>query len=82
MRTTREAAIIQTRRLLLGNMVAHSCFDSLCGTDAYRVPGNLDNADRIMNDTFWVDVYPGLSDRDIERMISVISGVVTQIDHE
>ena len=52
------------------------CFDSLHGTDAYRVPSNLDNTDRIMNDTFWVGVYPGLSDRDIERMINAISGAV------
>ena len=71
-----EAAGIQTRRLFSGNMVAHPCFDSLRGTDAYRMPGNLDNTDRIMNDTFWVGVYPGLSDRDIERMINAISGAV------
>lgn len=71
-----EAAGIQTRRLFSGNMVAHPCFDSLRGTDAYRVPGNLDNTDRIMHDTFWVGVYPGLSDMDIERMISAIAEAV------
>lgn len=71
-----EGAGIQTRRLFSGNMVAHPCFDSLRGTDAYRVPGNLDNTDRIMHDTFWVGVYPGLSDMDIERMINAITEAV------
>lgn len=71
-----EAVGIQTRRLFSGNMIAHPCFDSLRGTGAYRVYGNLDNTNRIMNDTFWIGVYPGLSEADTERMVDAVACAV------
>ena len=66
---------IQTRMLFAGNLVKHPCFDELrkAGT-GYRVVGNLELTDRIMNDTFWIGVYPGMSDEMIDRMIDVING--------
>lgn len=64
---------IQTRRLFSGNLLRHPCFDELrkqgCG---YRVVGDLSQTDRIMKDTFWVGVYPGLSDAQLEYMIQSI----------
>ena len=40
--------------------------------DDYRVVGNLNNADRIMNNTFWVGVYPGMTDEMIDYMARII----------
>lgn len=67
-----EAHNIQTRLLFSGNLIKHPCFDQLCGTDAYRVVGELTNTDRIMNDTFWVGVYPGMTDEMIDYMAKMI----------
>jgi CDP-6-deoxy-D-xylo-4-hexulose-3-dehydrase len=65
---------IQTRMLFSGNIIRHPCFSHLIEGKDYRVIGDLRNTDRIMNDTFWVGVYPGLSEKDIERMADVIIG--------
>lgn len=67
-----EAANIQTRALFAGNLTRHPCFDQIRGTDAYRVIGNLKVTDQIMKDTFWVGVYPGMTDAMIDRMVRVI----------
>jgi CDP-6-deoxy-D-xylo-4-hexulose-3-dehydrase len=64
---------IQTRMLFAGNLVKHPCFDGMRKTgEGYRVAGNLDTTDRIMRDTFWLGVYPGMSDEMIDRMIQVV----------
>ncbi len=63
---------IQTRLLFSGNLIKHPCFDSIRGTDAYRVAGALDNTDFVMNNTFWVGVYPGMTDDMIDYMAKVI----------
>ncbi len=67
-----EAANIQTRALFAGNLIRHPCFDQIRGTDAYRVAGDLSVTDRIMRDTFWVGVYPGMTDAMIDKMAEVI----------
>ena len=67
---------IQTRLLFSGNLVKHPCFDQIRGTDAYRVVGDLDNTEFIMNNTFWVGVYPGMTDEMIDYMAKVIREVV------
>lgn len=69
-----EAASIQTRMLFAGNLTRHPCFDQIRGTDAYRVVGDLSVTDRIMKDTFWIGVYPGMTDAMIDRMAKVIGG--------
>ena len=57
-----EAAKIQTRMLFAGNMVRQPCFDGMRASGVgYRSLGDLPNTDRIMNDAFWIGVYPGLS---------------------
>ena len=48
------------------------CIRDRRGTDAYRVSGSLENTDFIMNNTFWVGVYPGMSDEMIDYMAEVI----------
>lgn len=63
---------IQTRLLFSGNLIKHPCFDQIRGTNAYRVVGNLTETDYIMNNTFWVGVYPGMTDRMVDYMAKVI----------
>lgn len=63
---------IQTRLLFSGNLIRHPCFDPIRGTAAYRVVGELTNTDYIMNHTFWVGVYPGMTDDRIDYMAKII----------
>ena len=68
---------VQTRMLFSGNLIKHPCFDIIRGdASAYRVVGSLENTDRIMNNTFWIGVYPGMDEARIDRMIKVIHGAV------
>ncbi len=59
---------IQTRLLFSGNLIRHPCFDAIRGTNAYRVVGELTNTDFIMNNSFWVGVYPGMTDEMLDYM--------------
>lgn len=60
---------IQTRMLFAGNLIKHPCFDEMRQTgQGYRVIGELVNTDRIMNASFWVGVYPGMTDEMIDSM--------------
>ena len=59
---------IQTRLLFSGNLIKHPCFDQLRGTDAYRVSGSLEVTDFIMTHSFWVGVYPGMTDEKLDYM--------------
>lgn len=63
---------IQTRMLFAGNFLRHPAFNEIRGTDAYRVVGELKNTDKVMLDTFWLGVYPGMKDGMIEYMIKKI----------
>ena len=63
-----EAHNIQTRLLFSGNLIRHPCFDSIRGTGAYRVVGGLETTDFIMNNSFWIGVYPGMTDTMLDYM--------------
>jgi len=64
-----EEKKIQTRMLFAGNLIKHPCFDEMRRTGkGYRVVGELACTDRIMRDTFWVGVYPGMTDEMIDYM--------------
>ena len=68
-----ESKGIQTRMLFSGNLVKHPCFDELRESgQGYRVVGELTNTDRIMRDTFWVGVYPGMTDEMLDYITKVI----------
>ncbi len=68
-----ESRGIQTRMLFAGNIIKHPCFDEMRKDQrGFRVVGNLENTDRIMKDTFWVGVYPGMSSLQLDYMISTI----------
>lgn len=60
---------IQTRMLFAGNLLRHPCFDEMRDDKSgYRVIGSLDNTDKIMHDTFWIGVYPGMTDDMLAEM--------------
>ena len=64
---------IQTRMLFAGNLVKHPCFDEMRNSEkGYRIIGELENTDRVMNDSFWVGVYPGMTDDMIDYMADMI----------
>ena len=68
-----ESKGIQTRMLFAGNLTKHPCFDQMRASGkGYRIVGTLENTDRIMRDTFWVGVYPGMTDEKIDYMAKVI----------
>lgn len=67
-----ESNNIQTRALFAGNLTRHPCFDQIRGSDEYRVVGDLPVTDRIMRDTFWIGVYPGMTDAMLDKMIKTI----------
>jgi len=64
---------VQTRMLFAGNLTKHPCFDELRESgEGYRIVGELRETDRIMRDTFWVGVYPGMTPEMIDYMAPVI----------
>ena len=68
-----ESKGVQTRMLFAGNLIKHPCFDQMRETkEGFRVVGNLTNTDTIMNSTFWIGVYPGMTDEMINYMAETI----------
>lgn len=68
---------IQTRMLFAGNLIKHPCFNEMRNTsEGYRIVGQLKNTDYIMNNTFWVGVYPGMTDEKIDYMARIIKEAV------
>lgn len=63
---------IQTRLLFSGNLLYHPSFDEYRNSAAYRVVGNLCVTEEIMKNTFWVGVYPGMTEEMLQYMGSVI----------
>lgn len=71
-----ESHNIQTRLLFSGNLIKHPCFDEIRNTDAYRIVETLNNTDYIMKNSFWVGVYPGMTDEMIDYMAKIIIDAV------
>jgi len=69
---------VQTRLLFSGNLTKHPCFDQIRGTDGYRVAGSLETTDYIMNNSFWVGVYPGMTDAMTDYMAKVIIDAISE----
>ena len=68
-----EGSGVQTRMLFAGNLTKHPCFDQMRAENTgYRISGSLEVTDRIMKDTFWVGVYPGMTDEMIDYMAETI----------
>ena len=68
-----ESHGVQTRMLFAGNLTKHPCFDEMRKSgEGYRIVGELTNTDKIMVKTFWVGVYPGMTDEMIDYMAKTI----------
>ncbi|WP_103649073.1 lipopolysaccharide biosynthesis protein RfbH [Campylobacter concisus] len=67
-----ENANIQTRNLFAGNMLRHPLFLDLRKDIDFRVVGELKNTDKIMNDSLWIGVYPGMSEEKINYCLNKI----------
>ncbi len=68
-----ESRRIQTRNLFAGNLIKHPAFDEMRKSgDGYRVVGELKMTDFVMNNGFWIGVYPGMTDEMIDWMIASI----------
>lgn len=70
---------IQTRMLFGGNLTRQPCFDAMRAAGAgYRISGELRNTDRIMSDSFWVGVYPGMTETKLEYIAGAILNLVKE----
>ena len=59
--------------LFAGNLIRHPCFDELRSKgEGYRIVGELTNTDRIMRDSFWVGLYPGMTEEKLSYMAEMI----------
>ena len=67
-----ESHGVQTRMLFAGNIIRHPCFDEIRGTDAYRVVGDLKNTEIILNRTFWLGMYPGMTKEKLSYMARML----------
>ena len=64
---------VQTRMLFAGNLIKQPCFDELRNSGTgYRIVGDLKNTDHIMKNSFWIGVYPGMTDEMLQAMADAI----------
>ena len=76
-----ESKGVQTRMLFSGNLIRHPCFDQMRESGrGYRVAGGLENTDRIMRDSFWIGVYPGMTDEIVDVMARHILDAATKVN--
>jgi len=62
---------IGTRQLFGGNLVRQPAY---AGLD-HRVVGDLSNSDRVMNQVFWIGVYPGLTQAMLDYVLETINEI-------
>ncbi len=65
---TLEERKVGTRMLFAGNLTKQPAFRDV----AYRIHGDLANTDKIMNDSFWVGVWPGIDDQRLNYMADAL----------
>lgn len=68
---------VQTRMLFAGNLTKQPCFDEMRKNGmGYRISGTLEITDQIMESSFWVGVYPGMTDEMIDDIAKIIKEAV------
>ncbi len=74
-----ESHGIQTRLLFAGNFVKQPCFDAFRGDESiYRISGELKNTDIITERTFWIGVYPGMTEDRLSYMADTLKKAVNK----
>lgn len=68
-----ESSKVATRRFFAGNLTRHPAYEGR----EFRVSGPLTNSDITTERTFWIGVYPGLTDEMIDHSINTVSEFVT-----
>ena len=64
---------IQTRMLFSGNLIKQPCFDWMRkDKKKYRIVGELKNTERIMHNSFWIGVYPGMTEEMLHYMADIV----------
>lgn len=64
---------VQTRMLFSGNIVRQPAFDGMRESgEGYRISGDLSVTDRVMNNSFWIGVYPGMTDEMLKYMAKTV----------
>ena len=67
---------VDTRPLFAGNITKQPYFKNI----DYRISGSLKNTDEIMNQSFWIGVYPGLDEKMLEYVVSQFGEFIKKID--
>lgn len=72
-----ESHGVQTRMLFSGNLIKQPCFDEMRKMQTgYRKCSSLETTDLIMERTFWIGVYPGMTDEMIDYMARMLREAV------
>ena len=65
---------VGSRLLFAGNLTKQPAF-----RDAnYRVSGNLANTDTVMENSFWIGIWPGLDNEHLDYMVSTIQKILQE----
>jgi CDP-4-dehydro-6-deoxyglucose reductase, E1 len=68
--------LIDTRPLFAGNIIKQPYFENI----SYRVVGNLENTDLIMNNTFWIGVFPGLTREMLQYVVEEFKNFINSFE--
>lgn len=70
-----EERKVGTRMLFAGNLTKQPAFQDV----SFRVHGSLENTDKIMADSFWVGVWPGIDDQRMDYMADTLLAVTQEL---
>jgi CDP-6-deoxy-D-xylo-4-hexulose-3-dehydrase len=69
-----DTAKIGTRLVFAGNLLRQPAYEGL----EYRVVGELENTDFVMNNVFWIGVFPGLTEEMLQYVVKTVVGFVAE----